>query len=1052
MKKWSQPRSLVFFVILLLIVASLIMFYNSKKPSSTKVILSPMGLAHKAGLKPTCSDRIMNQDETDTDCGGTKCVRCSGAKRCKVVGDCESGMVCQGGLCLGDDLIVILSGRWNGPGPGAWLTKNQLIDLINSQKYISTAEANSLSSYLIAWDPDYQEFYAGQPRYDPAAMQRYNNYPNIAVAWLDKLKAIPKSDRELTDKQVTETVLRVLFAQNLGYYNLGHRIQTTGRFYSVNGLNFQGVNIKYIAAAMGSTSVSGIDFRGAVHFNQAMLNGINTYGNILPPISTCDDKLQNGDETGIDCGGSVCKPCLPSCKESWSCSAFGECSPDGLQKQTCTDENKCGTSINRPREVQSCIPPIEPDLGDDLIVILSGRWNGPGPGAWLTKNQLIDLINSQKYISTAEANSLSSYLIAWDPDYQEFYAGQPRYDPAAMQRYNNYPNIAVAWLDKLKAIPKSDRELTDKQVTETVLRVLFAQNLGYYNLGHRIQTTGRFYSVNGLNFQGVNIKYIAAAMGSTSVSGIDFRGAVHFNQAMLNGINTYGNILPPISTCDDKLQNGDETGIDCGGSVCKPCLPSCKESWSCSAFGECSPDGLQKQTCTDENKCGTSINRPREVQSCIQNKDALTLNLYPHHEDSTIVVTLNLANIQDFNKYNSLGFIVYKENGVEYHPKDPVFVEAGNIKGTLQRKSYNRIVTNLNSNSEYELCLTGMYKDYLSTGNFDCKKIITQNKKQENAIILINYDVEQNSIKLIDEWISFVKNKNSMIEIKKINIQKGTSPEKVLNLLKKEYDSSNLNYLVFIGYDLPVFETEGGGFDSTPIKRIGMYSSLSNIKRGEFINENNVDPANEVTISVIRPQSNKIADYFERLIKFYKGEIRYPNRILLADAMIGSEKSIIPSYFKKSGYSSLDIDLITGISDYSNLVESKRWKEEYFTKLSQNNYKFLILNAHGSRDIHYPCDPECVDYTFIDDANPSAQFIIGVSCNIGNVMTENSPMVSYVFNGNSISALATEVLFFEVNAMAPKSFFDKIVMEKKTIGEAGRRWGTIVIGDPFIVY
>jgi len=31
--------------------------------------------------------------------------------------------------------------------------------------------------------------------------------------------------------------------------------------------------------------------------------------NIIDPPATCDDNIRNGDETGVDCGGSVCDPC-----------------------------------------------------------------------------------------------------------------------------------------------------------------------------------------------------------------------------------------------------------------------------------------------------------------------------------------------------------------------------------------------------------------------------------------------------------------------------------------------------------------------------------------------------------------------------------------------------------------------------------------------------------------------------------------------------------------------------------------------------------------------
>ena len=50
---------------------------------------------------PSCSDKVKNSDETDVDCGGAKCPKCFDAKQCKAAGDCVSG-VCDAtsGLCL----------------------------------------------------------------------------------------------------------------------------------------------------------------------------------------------------------------------------------------------------------------------------------------------------------------------------------------------------------------------------------------------------------------------------------------------------------------------------------------------------------------------------------------------------------------------------------------------------------------------------------------------------------------------------------------------------------------------------------------------------------------------------------------------------------------------------------------------------------------------------------------------------------------------------------------------------------------------------------------
>ncbi|MFH0711510.1 MAG: LamG-like jellyroll fold domain-containing protein [archaeon] len=47
----------------------------------------------------TCSDGIKNQDETDVDCGGTKCSKCSNDKICTLNTDCTSN-TCTNGKCI----------------------------------------------------------------------------------------------------------------------------------------------------------------------------------------------------------------------------------------------------------------------------------------------------------------------------------------------------------------------------------------------------------------------------------------------------------------------------------------------------------------------------------------------------------------------------------------------------------------------------------------------------------------------------------------------------------------------------------------------------------------------------------------------------------------------------------------------------------------------------------------------------------------------------------------------------------------------------------------
>lgn len=51
-----------------------------------------------AGKTETCSDKVKNQDETDVDCGGSKCGKCEVPQACKAAADCKSG-ICTGGKC-----------------------------------------------------------------------------------------------------------------------------------------------------------------------------------------------------------------------------------------------------------------------------------------------------------------------------------------------------------------------------------------------------------------------------------------------------------------------------------------------------------------------------------------------------------------------------------------------------------------------------------------------------------------------------------------------------------------------------------------------------------------------------------------------------------------------------------------------------------------------------------------------------------------------------------------------------------------------------------------
>ncbi len=53
----------------------------------------------------SCEDNIKNQDETDIDCGGTKCSKCNNTMACKANSDCISGFCNSENICAGECLM-----------------------------------------------------------------------------------------------------------------------------------------------------------------------------------------------------------------------------------------------------------------------------------------------------------------------------------------------------------------------------------------------------------------------------------------------------------------------------------------------------------------------------------------------------------------------------------------------------------------------------------------------------------------------------------------------------------------------------------------------------------------------------------------------------------------------------------------------------------------------------------------------------------------------------------------------------------------------------------
>lgn len=63
--------------------------------------------------------------------------------------------------------------------------------------------------------------------------------------------------------------------------------------------------------------------------------------------------FESSKVTNLDLNFQGDLPLAPACQESWTCTDWSACSND-QQTRTCTDNNNCGTTTNKPSEQQGC--------------------------------------------------------------------------------------------------------------------------------------------------------------------------------------------------------------------------------------------------------------------------------------------------------------------------------------------------------------------------------------------------------------------------------------------------------------------------------------------------------------------------------------------------------------------------------------------------------------------------------------------------------------------------------------------------------------------------
>ncbi|WP_026231607.1 cohesin domain-containing protein [Neolewinella persica] len=341
--------------------------------------------------------------------------------------------------------------------------------------------------------------------------------------------------------------------------------------------------------------------------------GIDCGGPDCPVCPTCDDGIMNGDETGVDCGGS-CTACVnpPTCSDGiMNGNETGvDCGgPDCAACPTCDDGimngNETGVDCGG-----SCTPCVTPPTcsdgiqnGDETGVDCGGTNCAPcmavncGEGSSflnLCVSDVCDIaIGAQACVELTVANFTDVTGLQMDLKYPAANLNYANFTPNALLGGGLQVNEFADGEVRLVFFRSADSPVTldDNEVFTTICftnETLSATTLDADRL--RVTNTSGMVVGPVENDGSVNdcaVPSCSDGIQNGNETGVDCGGP--------------DCAACPTPTCSDGIQNGTETGIDCGGS-CAPCIAAiCGEGSS--AFNLCVSDvcniAVGAQACVD---------------------------------------------------------------------------------------------------------------------------------------------------------------------------------------------------------------------------------------------------------------------------------------------------------------------------------------------------------------------------------------------------------------------------------------------------------------------
>ncbi len=276
---------------------------------------------------------------------------------------------------------------------------------------------------------------------------------------------------------------------------------------------------------------------------------------------TCTDGVQNGDETGVDCGGS-CSACSQGmCINDGEC-AEGEYCHTG--SATCL-ALPCGAYVRQ---------------GDMVAANSLGYLSGSASAA--------DWYGFTGATATAPQAMVDTAVLGIHEDL----AGQLAFvlvqDEAGNGTGTGVTTWSITGLEAGSLVVSDDATASDPRDSYDLTGGVFSWTWGNVTDGMAVEVASDYCITATLTG---NSQVFASAPGVTTLAYIDDNGAVVPLPSLTESVTFCTN--PVCSTCTDGVQSGDETGVDCGGT-CPAC--TCVDDAGCSSGEYCaSADGTCQQ-------------------------------------------------------------------------------------------------------------------------------------------------------------------------------------------------------------------------------------------------------------------------------------------------------------------------------------------------------------------------------------------------------------------------------------------------------------------------